>query len=220
MATQTGATPLSSLLGLGGGLWNADKSPLEQRKERYYLALGKFISAFASAEVATHFLLVDLLRVSPWKIKAITGGLKVSTMLTLLARVAPKAIKNAKKKKEFDKLIQHLDQIATFRNALIHRTVDLSSDDLLAHDFPTAKSTEVAKELRFQITHLEDATVDLHCLTARLHAVKGWKLRVSREVRKMMFAPWRYKPLAQEKMWNRLLADALRSRPPSAPSHP
>ena len=193
----------------------------EQKKQRFHQVLGEFISACASAEQGVHIVFSHIIRIAVWKTRAITGGQKLSVMTTLLRAVAKKGIKSESKKKELDNLLAHLDAIATLRNALVHRTVDITETDFIADDFHTAKSVESAKELRFQIEHIQHATFDLKRITVRLYMLRARKSGLSqlgRARRKDLFAPWRYKPLAQQKLWNRLLADALMRRNQPQPS--
>lgn len=203
-------------------LGNLSKETKEQKEQRFYAALGEFICTFANTETAMYVFLHHVLKVASWKMRAMIGGENMGTLISLAKRISPKCGFGNKKLKELQTLFSHLEHISKFRHDLVHRGAEISEAEIRSDNFFSAKEAELAEEMVFDIDHVTSATIDLLAIKSRLYRVVFRKKlgKLARLERKRLYAPWRYKPLARQRMWNRLLADALRRERPPAPSHP
>ena len=202
---------LTDLLKPEYGIGLAAKETKEEKTRRYYTVLGRFICVFSSAENSMYMLLFHLLKVTRWKARALIGGQNMGGLCTTAKRIAPRCLGQTKLKALNILLIQ-LDVLNLFRNYLVHRSVDISENEIRSGNYMSARSSESIEEMVVEIGHVESAITDLHCIMYRIHhLITPRKMgKLAKDQKKLIFAPWRYKPLAQENMERRFLLETLR----------
>jgi hypothetical protein len=170
------------------------------KEDKFYLAFGKFVCEFADVEAVMHMIFRRLSGLKDGKSRAIVGGSRLSIILSMSRRLIPITKITDKRKKELLGIFEQLNHISSFRDDLVHRGATSSEVGFVSENWMTAKTYESIEIIRFEISHIEDATYDLIRMQARLWRVFPSKDRspTSRKLRKWIFAPWRYKSVKRE----------------------
>lgn len=168
------------------------------RRERYWLALGRFIHEFASVETSVQTLLWIVTDTSPQVAKAIFSGTRSDTACSYIRRTL-----QAQGQRELPPLLErafsHLKTITTVRNDIVHYGAQFNDSTTFVTNAMLAlpggeRTTQVPAKT------LEDLWSDLRtiqaCMTAYVFTEKRPHLghKTAQQWLSAAQAPWRYKP--------------------------
>jgi hypothetical protein len=179
-----------------------DGGPLSPSGEApFYLALGYFICQYAGVERMVHTLFHALSGIKQNVAKAIIGGMRFTDVLQMLTRIVDLGELTAEDKSRFHDCVDQINQISTFRHALIHRGGFSGPTEIISSNAITAKSQEVVEIWRFTAADIEAAGDDSHRIALKLwvSVAPDSRRMLPTELLELIDEPWRYKPVRPEK---------------------
>jgi hypothetical protein len=187
-AMAKGSTPFHGLLAGFG-----PPPPSTDDDTAYFAALGKFIVAYALAESAVHMLAGKALGVKDKKARIVFAGARLNDVATRLRSLIES--RSEAVRKEVEECIQQLNAIGDRRDRFVHRLVQYNAGRLRVSNVFTAKSVALIEEEEFTIPDLRAMELDCSRIFLRLARIRNpsMKKNDTREFRKSLRAPWRYK---------------------------
>jgi hypothetical protein len=177
-------------------------SATEYRK--YLLALGKFVSIYSQTEAMWHAALRRWAGVDEKISRALTGGMRGGEVTNTLRKIMQVVKIEKPKENELKSLITQFNDIAQFRDRLIHRGASYSPDfqQLVSTNDAYYRTLEDFETLAFNRDDMKHASQDLGRIMLRLlyamlpdgYSVPG----VSEKHQRWIHAPWSYKLLRPE----------------------
>lgn len=187
---------------------------IEKIEDEYYLALGKFVDAFASAEKWIHLAFFKFSKMKLDMVMAIKGGMRVSDLAPLTRRVLVINKFPKKTQREVDNCLNQFNLISTFRDRVLHRGASITDDGKYeSTNFATMKSYDLLEQVNFDVNTIRDATADLLRIGVRIAQTSYPDLKSAdpRVHMRYVHLPWLYKSV-ELKTPNRL--------PPAKPRTP
>jgi hypothetical protein len=172
---------------------------------------GHFISLYASIESDCHVIFRRHANVTEDIARAITGGMRVSDLLPVVALLVEKSEMNKEDKRDFKECVEQLDHLTMFRNRLIHRgfrrsegIIDAAMGKFISTNALTAKSREAIETLRFDLDDIKAAAKDCYRIHIRLQVLghaegKPAPSFFPENWQRAIYGPWLYKPVQPEK---------------------
>ncbi len=170
--------------------------------DSYYLALGNFIHAYAQVEAVLHLTFHQFAKIERSVANIIKRQSSAGTMSAIIRNLLVENGFPAETISEMEQVLERFALIADFRDRTIHRGARLSEDGTFVSDNrPTMRSWEALEVVHFDLQHLEDAAMDLRCITMRILAVANPEDAKQDDplLHRFSHAPWRYKPVQPER---------------------
>jgi HEAT repeat protein len=164
--------------------------------DKYHLALGRFVDAFATAEHNLKFALASTAEVSREAAQALFSNTRVDAAIELIKRLHEANSNDLHK--EVIRALSQMKAILTVRNVIMHYGASLEGSQ-----FTTTNSAHVlpkqAKTTRHELIDLENMTADLLVLGYRFVWMTVYKLpnalpEAVQQLDEAASAPMRYKP--------------------------
>jgi hypothetical protein len=196
--------------------------PYGETTATYYEALGRFITAYASAEAGVHELTRCLSKLSEEKARVIFAGMRLGDLTDRIRAMLRTDKVDEKICSEIDTCLVHLDKIAEARNKLVHRAVTFERGKLTVTNAWTAKTKDSIQRDTFGRDDLDSMAADCESIFLRLIDVA--RPSTSNEsplglssFREWLKRPWQYTPAPPaSRKKSRRKGPEGRPRPPSA----
>jgi hypothetical protein len=171
-------------------------APIPDPDTPYFEALGRFIVAYAGAEVAVHQLARKVSGLKDRRARVLFAGMRIGDVTTRMRALVRLSNRAPKIKNNIESCLAQFDIIGTQRDKMVHRWTSYSGGALSVTNILTSKSVLEYEQDLFSITDLQRLHLDCLAISIRLNGVahpaslKGLK----RHVRKYLYGPWQYKP--------------------------
>jgi hypothetical protein len=175
-------------------------APPSTDKTRYE-ALGRFLSSFASAEVAVHLAARKLSGLSDEKARIIFAGSRLSDLLERIRGLVQLERKNKPTDKtltDIEQCIEQLRHIATSRHNLVHRGATYLAETLMSGNALIAKSLSSIETEAISEQTLTDMQLDCGAIFMRLSYIADPRTSDESWRRALRHRPWRYEPPSPE----------------------
>lgn len=196
--------------------------------DKYHLALGRFIEAFANTEHWLTRVLWDIAKVDEPTGRAIFSGTRASGAIPFIRRIHE--ARNATLEANLQRAFEQLATINTMRDRVVHWGLSVEGTalfdaQLVVSNKHIAHSPD--KLLSFPISDgiLDDMTADLVTIihAFRVHLISQWedtdvKAELLRGQAQIALAPWRYRssaPASNPGKSRKATRKQLRQQPPS-----
>lgn len=168
-----------------------------ENDDAYFMALGRFVHAFAEVEKAIHYSFANFTKL---KIPIAHIIKRESSAKDLISIIKPAVKLNKFSERaiaEVESLFTQFESISTFRNRVLHRGAHLQEDGTyLAHNMATMRTGEAYETANFTLEDIEAARRDLGRITVRLYDVANltpYGMKRPAQVDALLSAPWQYK---------------------------
>jgi hypothetical protein len=188
--------------------------------DKYYLALGKFVHAFAQVEGALHMTFPSFARMDARAAYVIKKDMNSAALVAIIkglmiANSFPEIVMA-----EALEILKQFEHIAAFRHRVIHRGSFPEPDGTFkSTNILTAKNAASVEQAVFEVKDIEGAAADLRQMPFILLMVAGMVPRGHPGLSEER-APWRYKPVPLTKLGSQRPAATLVPplQPPASPA--
>ena len=186
----------------------------------YYESLGRFITAYASAEAAVHELTRWVSKLSEAKARGIFAGMRLGDLTDRIRAMLRTDKADPALYAEIDTCLIQLDLIGDERNKLVHRSVSFVDGKLSVTNAYTAKTKDGIEFHTFSRTDLDNMKWDCDCIFWRLiKIVHPFFGSIPDAMVEFVMRSWRYKP-AQPKTPKKPRQKGPAKRPPRPAASP
>jgi hypothetical protein len=167
----------------------------------YFIALGKFIHAFSEAERGVHFTFHSFARIDPSIANIIKRESASGVIASLIRALIVRTNFSDEDVADVHDCLDQFNVVSEFRHSTIHRGAKREEDgSYISTNHATLKSLEHLEVSFFTIKDLDNARMDLGCITLRLFDCAD-ETRPPRKAHESAYlhAPWRYKSASPDK---------------------
>ncbi len=167
----------------------------------FYYHFGQFMALFAVMEGQFHAFFQVHSGLELNVAKAIMGGEPFKKLTSVCNRMIQGKTWGKDRKEEFQEIVDQVNAIADFRNALVHRGVESIAEEIVSSNALVAKTHEGVEILRFNIGHIKSARADVLRIILLLVTVVSPDVRRQLEasIQQILERPWQYKRLVPDK---------------------
>lgn len=207
------------LLDLASGLQPYLNPPQTTDDEEYCAAIGKFIITYAGSEVTVHQIARKLSGVTDKKARLLFAGMRIGDVVTRVNSLLGISKLGAKARADISDCLEQFDCIGKQRDKMVHRSVDIRSNQVGVTNIFTAKSILAYERDLFSMSDILGLTLDCLAITIRLSEFIGKRTKkntTSYRIVRSAHGPWRYKPPQPQnkrKATRRRIAEALARQP-------
>jgi len=166
----------------------------EYTTNKYYAKLGRFITAYASAEALVHLVLRFLSKMEDGRARVVFGGLRIHDATGLIrAFLELDPLPDGRSRRITD-CLDHLSKLQDKRHKLVHRDVTYENEGFVASNKLTAKHVTMVETDRVtgpELEAMKEDCVDVYIKLLDALAPGVWKGNDWAEPRVQQ--PWRYK---------------------------
>jgi hypothetical protein len=176
-----------------------DAVGLSDEETPYYAALGRFIAAYAKAEVAVHLVARKLSGLNDNVARVLFGGMRMGDITIRVKQMLKFAELSETQSIDIQNCLAQLDVISDKRHNLVHRGVSYVQGKGLSVDNKlTAKSLSIIEHDEFSMPDLNHLRTDSLCIFLRLMLFYEPEFLdlASPDFLKGAYLPWRYKPVS------------------------
>jgi hypothetical protein len=191
----------------------------------YYTELGRFIVAYAGAEIAIHGLARKLTRLKDDRARILFAGMRIGDVATRMRGLLRLSNYGPKTKRTIEDCLAQFDVIGTERDKMVHRTTYYLGGSLSVTNIMTSKSALAYERDQFTITDLSNLHMDCLRITLTLYhfTYPASATKTDRFILKFLRGPWRYRPAPRQNRQKPTRAQEiarLLSQPPSSQETP
>lgn len=185
--------------------------------DQYYLALGKFVDSFATAEDCIFAALRTTFRLSPKNSRALFSGTRCRTGMDFIRRAYE--ANSLPLPEILERAFAQLSAINTTRDTIIHYGATMESDGLRVSNERIAHTPKTLKSFPISPSTLDEMTEDLATITSALLVYcvdQGGKLDPRVDIplnRQIAQRSWLYRPAQQGRSAPRTLNTTRKPKP-------
>jgi hypothetical protein len=176
----------------------------------YFGRFGEFIHRYASVERIVHYIFRHYSTLPEKVARTIDGGMALSSLISLVKRMAVAADISEPERSELETLFDHLGHITLLRDTLIHRGGENVGQDVISTNLHVAKSEIDLEILTLNLDDIKGAALDcgqMYMRFARLLSPDSdWADDPAAQ--EWLRQPWRYIPRQPRKPNQRPRASA------------